>query len=60
LNKFTPALVATLLCGVSALAQANTTYSAGFALEGSWLPNLRTGSPAWDGPDSLGGAWAQG
>ena len=48
--------LAAMACCLTNLAQANTTYSAGFSL-GDTLPALRTGSPAFDGPDSLPGAW---
>lgn len=56
LNKLSHTLLATLLCGLTTLAQADTTYSANFALQGG-LPPLRTGNPVFDGPHSLGGDW---
>lgn len=56
MNKLSQLVLATVACAVSSLAQADTTYSANFALQDS-LPLLRTGNPNWDGPNSLPGAW---
>lgn len=50
-------MVAALACGIASFAHANTTYDARFALEDGRLPALRTGSPVFDGPHSLGGEW---
>ena len=57
MNKLTHVVLAALVCGSASLAHADTTYSADFTLEQGGLPALRTGSPTWDGPNSLPGAW---
>ncbi|KQW02884.1 PEP-CTERM sorting domain-containing protein [Rhizobacter sp. Root1221] len=59
MNKLTQIALASVVCCFTSLAQADTTYSASFALQG-WLPALRTGSPEWDGPHSLPGEWRDG
>lgn len=57
LNTLSHLALVALVSSVTSLAHADTSYSADFSLEGGWLPALRTGSPAWDGADSLPGAW---
>ena len=57
MNKLSQVALAAVACCITSLAQASTTYSAGFSLEDSWLPALRTGSQNWDGPNSLPGEW---
>ena len=56
LNKLS-FVVAALACGITSFAHADTTYNAGFVLQDGRLPFLRTGSPSFDGPHSLNGAW---
>ena len=56
MNTLSQVALAAVACCLTNLAQANTTYSASFSLGGN-LPALRTGSSAFDGPDSLPGAW---
>ncbi len=57
MNKLSQVALAAVACCITGLAQADTTYSAGFSLEDRWLPALHTGSQNWDGPNSLPGAW---
>lgn len=59
MNKLSKLVLASVACCITGLAQADTTYRAGFALPGN-LPALRTGHPAWDGPHSLPGTWESG
>ena len=58
MNKLSQVALAAVACCITSLAQADTTYSANFSLEGGFLPALRTGRPSLDGPDSLPGTWA--
>lgn len=57
MNKFSQFALASAACCITTLTQANTTYSARFALQGE-LPRLRSGIPGFDGPDSLPGKWS--
>jgi len=57
LKKLSRLAVVSAACCITSLAQADTTYSANFTLQGN-LPMLRTGSPMWDGPQSLPGEWS--
>jgi len=59
MRKLSQFALASVACCITGLAHADTTFSAGFALQG-WLPALRTGSPDWDGPHSLPGQWRDG
>ena len=56
MNRLSHLALAALTCCITGLAHADTTYSADFTLPG-YLPALRTGSPAFDGPNSLPGQW---
>jgi len=56
MKRLTHVAVSALMFCISSLVQADTTYSANFSLPGG-LPPLRTGSPYFDGPQSLPGEW---
>ena len=56
MNKLSHCALVALTCGITGLAHADTTFSAGFTLLNE-LPALRTGTPALDQPNSLPGQW---